>query len=49
MNGDVLVTQKLSAIASDQMTVHLDDGTALMTGRVKSLLRTNTAKKDGDE
>lgn len=49
MNGDVLVTQKLSAIASDKMTVHLDDGTALMTGRVKSLLRTNTAKKDGNE
>lgn len=49
MNGDVLVTQKLSAIASDKMTVRLDDGTALMTGRVKSLLRTNTnSKKDGE-
>jgi len=50
MTGDVLVTQKLSAIASDKMTVMLDDGTALMTGRVKSLLRTNTnSKKEEDE
>jgi lipopolysaccharide export system protein LptA len=50
MSGDVLVTQKLSAIASDKMTIKLDDGTALMTGRVKSLLRTNssTKKKDDD-
>ena len=47
MNGDVLVTQKLSAIASDKMTVRLDDGTALMTGRVKSLLRTNTNSEKG--
>lgn len=42
MTGDVLVTQKLSAIASDKMTVWLDDGTALMTGRVKTLLRPNS-------
>lgn len=49
MTGDVLVTQKLSAIASDKMTIQLDDGTALMTGRVKSLLRTNTAPKKDDE
>ena len=49
MSGDVLVTQKLSAIAADKMTLKLEDGTALMTGRVKSLLRTNSTKKDGDE
>ncbi len=49
MSGDVLVTQKLSAIAADKMTIQLEDGTALMTGRVKSLLRTNSTKKDGDE
>lgn len=49
MTGDVLVTQKLSAIASDKMTVRMDDGTALMTGRVKSLLRTNTNSKKDDE
>ncbi len=49
MNGDVLVTQKLSAIASDKMTIKLDDGTALMTGRVKSLLRTNSNSKKDDE
>lgn len=49
MNGDVLVTQKLSAIASDKMTIKLDDGTALMTGRVKSLLRPNANSKKDDE
>lgn len=49
MNGDVLVTQKLSAIASDTMTIKLEDGTALMTGRVKSLLRTNSNSKKEDE
>ncbi len=43
MTGDVLVTQRLSAIASDKMTVTLEDGKALMTGRVRSLLRTSTA------
>jgi lipopolysaccharide export system protein LptA len=48
MNGDVLVTQKLSAIAADKMTIKLEDGTALMTGRVKTLLRTNSNKKDDD-
>lgn len=49
MNGDVLVTQKLSAIAADKMTIKLEDGTALMTGRVKSLLRTNSTKKKDDD
>lgn len=48
MTGDVLVTQKLSAIASDKMTVQLEDGTALMTGRVKTLLRTNSADSGDD-
>jgi len=49
MTGDVLVTQRLSAIASDKMTVNLDDGTALMTGRVKTLLRTNDQGNDDAE
>ncbi|MGB7319408.1 MAG: LptA/OstA family protein [Planktotalea sp.] len=49
MSGDVLVTQKLSAIAADKMTIQLEDGTALMTGRVKSLLRTNSKKKGESE
>lgn len=50
MTGDVLVTQRLSAIAADKMTVQLDDGTALMKGRVKTLLRTNdTGDKKEDE
>ena len=47
MTGDVLVTQKLSAIAADKMTINTNDGTALMTGRVKTLLRTNS-QKDGE-
>lgn len=47
MTGDVLVTQKLSAISSDKMTVRLEDGTALMTGRVRSLLRTGGGSGDG--
>ena len=46
MTGDVLVTQKLSAIASDKMTITLDDGTALMTGRVKTLLRTGGSSQE---
>ena len=49
MTGDVLVTQKLSAIAADKMTIKMDDGTALMTGRVKTLLRTSTNKKKDDD
>lgn len=48
MRGDVLVTQRLSAIAADKMTIDLEDGTALMTGRVKSLLRTNSNPQTGD-
>lgn len=46
MTGDVLVTQKLSAISADKMTVELEDGTALMTGRVKTLLRTQSGGDD---
>ncbi|MDW4497999.1 LptA/OstA family protein [Sulfitobacter sp. D35] len=40
MNGDVLLTQGQSALSADKMTVQLDDGTAQMAGRVKTILQT---------
>ncbi|MEM8654452.1 MAG: lipopolysaccharide transport periplasmic protein LptA [Pseudomonadota bacterium] len=40
MTGDVLLAQGQSAISADTMTVNLDDGTARMQGRVKTLLQT---------
>ncbi len=39
MKGDVLTTQGPNAVASDEMTVNLDDGTALATGRVRTLIQ----------
>lgn len=51
LSGNVLVTQRLSAISSDKMTVNLEDGKAVMAGRVKSLLRTNntSASSEGND
>ena len=40
MTGDVLMTQGNSALSADRMTVNLDDGTARMQGRVKTILQT---------
>ena len=40
MTGDVLVTQGQSALTADRMTVNLSDGTAQMSGRVKTILQT---------
>jgi lipopolysaccharide export system protein LptA len=40
MTGDVLLTQGASALTSDKMVVNLNDGTARMTGRVKTILQT---------
>ena len=39
MTGDVLLTQGQSALTADRMTVHLDDGTARMQGRVTTILQ----------
>ncbi|TCK99937.1 lipopolysaccharide export system protein LptA [Shimia isoporae] len=39
MYGDVLVVQETTTIASDRMTVHLNNNTAEMHGRVKTILR----------
>ncbi len=41
MTGDVLLTQGNNALTSDKMTVDLEDGTALMVGRVKTILQPN--------
>lgn len=40
MTGDVLLTQGQSALTSEKMVVNLDDGTAQMSGRVKTILQT---------
>ncbi len=40
MTGDVLLTQGQSALTADRMTVNLTDGTAQMSGRVKTILQT---------
>ena len=42
MTGNVLLTQGPNALTSQNMTINLIDGTANMTGRVKTIL--NTAK-----
>jgi lipopolysaccharide export system protein LptA len=39
LTGDVLLTQGNSALTSESMIVNLDDGTARMTGRVRSVLQ----------
>ncbi|XDA98128.1 LptA/OstA family protein [Sulfitobacter sp. LCG007] len=40
MVGDVLLTQGKSALSAERMTVHLEDGTAQMSGRVRTILQT---------
>jgi lipopolysaccharide export system protein LptA len=40
MTGEVLLTQQQSAISGDKLTVRLDDGTGVMEGRVRTILRT---------
>lgn len=39
LNGDVLLTQGGSAISAAQMTINLEDGTAQMDGRVRTVLQ----------
>ncbi|MGP6089040.1 LptA/OstA family protein [Antarctobacter jejuensis] len=39
MSGNVLLTQGPSALTSEQMTVNLRDGTAQMSGRVRTVLQ----------
>jgi lipopolysaccharide export system protein LptA len=40
MSGDVLLTQGDSALTAERMRVNLKDGTANMSGRVKTVLQT---------
>ena len=42
MSGNVLLVQGRNALSSDKMSVNLSDGTAQMTGRVKTVLQTGT-------
>lgn len=46
MTGNVLLTQGLNALTSDRMVVNLDDGTARMTGRVKTVIQQQTSDAD---
>ncbi|WP_342077768.1 lipopolysaccharide transport periplasmic protein LptA [Yoonia sp. SS1-5] len=39
LTGDVLLTQGPSAISAQKMTVNLDDGSAVMEGRVRTVLQ----------
>lgn len=43
LRNDVLMTQGPSAITSDNATINVDDGTALMTGNVKSIFQSNNS------
>ena len=40
MSGNVLLTQGSSALTAEKMFVNLRDGTARMSGRVKTILQT---------
>jgi len=39
MKGNVLLAQGLNSLAAAEMTVNLNDGSALLTGRVRTILR----------
>lgn len=39
MRGDVLLAQGLNSLAAEEMTVNLNDGSALLSGRVRTVLR----------
>ena len=41
MTGNVLLTQGGSALTADKMVADLNEGTAQMTGRVKTVLQTS--------
>ncbi len=44
LTGDVLVTQGDSALSAQRMTVHLSDGTAELSGRVRTVLQQGDEK-----
>ncbi|SHK98555.1 lipopolysaccharide transport protein LptA [Roseovarius marisflavi] len=41
MTGDVLVTQGLNTVSGERMVVYLDEGTAVMQGRVRTFINNN--------
>ena len=42
MTGNVLLTQGPSALSAERMTVNIDAGTAHMSGRVKTVLKSGS-------
>lgn len=44
MTGDVLVTQGLNTVSGERMVVYLDEGTAVMQGRVRTFINNNAPK-----
>ena len=44
MTGDVVVTQGPNRVAGERMVVNLDDGTAVMVGRVRTFIDTSKSK-----
>ena len=39
MTGDVLLDQGPNALSADRMNIRLEDGTAQMSGRVKTIIQ----------
>jgi len=44
MTGDVILTQGKNALSSDKMTINLDNGSAIMDGRVKTIFQTGDSE-----
>ena len=42
LSGDVLLSQGQSAVSAERMRVNMDDGTALLEGRVRTVLQPNS-------
>lgn len=45
MTGNVVVTQGPNTVSGERMVVYLDDGTAMMQGRVRTIIDTSKSKK----
>ncbi|MDT8327468.1 MAG: LptA/OstA family protein [Roseovarius sp.] len=49
MTGDVVVTQGLNKVSGERMVVDLEQGTAVMEGRVRTIIDTSKSDAPGDE
>ncbi len=49
MSGDVVVTQGPNKVAGEQMVIYLDDGTAVMQGRVHTTIDTSKPQNTDSE